>query len=105
MYTAASIDTPYAFYVAGGLDDDVLEGDNAVKAANAHLAGKFDMPALLTARSEAIRTFDLRSANPNDNTERDYADARRVFDGMLASLRAHWDRSPEGIQSAYDVGI
>jgi hypothetical protein len=104
-YTADTIDTPYAFYVADGLDDDVTPGDNAIKAANEHLASKFGMPELLTARAEAVRAFDAHAADKNDNTARDKDDARRVHRGMLASLRAHWDNSPEGRQSAMDVGI
>ena len=105
MYAADTIDTHYAFYVADSLNDDVLSGDNAIKAANEHLAHKFGMPELLTARGEAVRTFDAHASNPDDNTQRDKDDARRVFRGMLTSLRSHWDNSPEGRQAAMDDGI
>jgi hypothetical protein len=105
MYTANTIDTHYAFYVADSLDDDVLSGDGTIKVANEHLASKFGMPELLTARAEAIRTFDVHASNPNDNTQRDKDDARRVYCGMLTSLRSHWDNTPEGLQTAMDDGV
>jgi hypothetical protein len=105
MYTADNIDTPYAFYVADSLNDDVLNGDNAVKAANEHLARKFETPELLAFRDNAICAFDARAIDRNEQTEQEYDQARREYCGMLASLRSHWDDSPEGRQSAMDVGL
>jgi hypothetical protein len=124
------LDLGYAFYLGATLeDDDHIHGKGFSRRAIETIAKEMDCPSLITARETAIKALATRNATAteisvtsegsvfgwmncsrlvtqyDENAERNFDDAMRVYGGLFASLEAAWGKSDAGIKYAMDSGI